>query len=153
MKHVSTNFLRGFVFLLGVVVIGLCIFVLPIGIVSKADAVYRPLLLGLYVTAIPFFIALYQALQLLNFIDHDLAFSKFSVSALKVIKYCAIAIGIGFAAALPYAFAIGNRHAPGVMAVDSVVVFCSMVFAVFAAVLQKLLQDGLEIKSENDLTV
>jgi hypothetical protein len=32
-------------------------------------------------------------------------------------------------------------------------VFASMVIAVFAAVLQKLLQNAMDIKSDNDLTV
>ncbi|MER2256900.1 MAG: DUF2975 domain-containing protein, partial [Priestia megaterium] len=34
-----------------------------------------------------------------------------------------------------------------------VVPFASLVIAVFAAVLQKLLQEAIHIKSENDLTV
>lgn len=43
--------------------------------------------------------------------------------------------------------------APGVIFVGLVVPFTSMVIAVFAAVLQKLLQEAINIKSENDLTV
>jgi hypothetical protein len=34
-----------------------------------------------------------------------------------------------------------------------VVIFASMVIAVFAAVLQRLLQEAIDIKSENDLIV
>jgi hypothetical protein len=32
-------------------------------------------------------------------------------------------------------------------------IFASMVIAVFAAVLQRILQEAIDIKSENDLTV
>ena len=37
--------------------------------------------------------------------------------------------------------------------VGLVIIFASMVIAVFAAVLQRLLQEAIDIKSENDLTV
>jgi Protein of unknown function (DUF2975) len=43
--------------------------------------------------------------------------------------------------------------APGVIFVGLVVPFASMVISVFAAVLQKLLKEAIDIKSENDLTV
>ena len=36
---------------------------------------------------------------------------------------------------------------------DLVIIGASMVIAVFAAVLQRLLQEAIDIKTENDLTV
>ena len=43
--------------------------------------------------------------------------------------------------------------APGIILIGLVLIFASMVIAVFAAVLQRLLQEAIDIKSENDLTV
>ena len=43
--------------------------------------------------------------------------------------------------------------APGIILIGMVVIFASMVIAVFAAVLQRLLQEAIDIKSENDLIV
>ncbi|MGO4375941.1 DUF2975 domain-containing protein, partial [Paenibacillus sp. MCAF20] len=43
--------------------------------------------------------------------------------------------------------------APGIILVGMVLIFASLVIAVFAAVLQKLLKEAIDIKSENDLTV
>jgi hypothetical protein len=43
--------------------------------------------------------------------------------------------------------------APGLILVGMVPIFTSLVIAVFAAVLQRLLQEAIDIKSENDLTV
>lgn len=43
--------------------------------------------------------------------------------------------------------------APGIIVIGLVIIFASMVIAVFAAVLQKLLKEAIDIKSENDLTV
>jgi hypothetical protein len=74
MKRGSTIFLRGVVLLLGAIVLALCAFALPIGIKNDEAGYYRPILLGLYVPAIPFFGALYQTLKLLGYIDKNQAF-------------------------------------------------------------------------------
>ncbi len=42
---------------------------------------------------------------------------------------------------------------PSFIPIGLVIIFASMVIAVFAAVLQRLLQEAINIKSENDLTV
>ncbi len=43
--------------------------------------------------------------------------------------------------------------APGIIIIGMIMIFASLVIAVFAAVLQRLLKDAIDIKSENDLTV
>lgn len=108
----------------------------------------------LYAAAIPFYFALYQAFKLLSYIDQNKAFSELSVRALKNIKYCAITISILFAAGMPLFYLIAEMDdAPGIILIGLVLIFASMVIAVFAAVLQRLLQEAIDIKSENDLTV
>lgn len=154
MKQGSTLVLKGVVILIGMVVLALCIFVLPRGISSDRTGDYRPILLGMYVTAVPLFFALFQTLKLLKYIDMNKAFSESSVKALKYIKYCAITISVMYAVGMPYIFLVADRDdAPGVVALGFVIIFASIVVATFAAVLQKLLQEALAIKSENDLTV
>jgi hypothetical protein len=154
MKRGSTLFLRGVVLLIALVVLALCLFVLPAGLMSDNTGYYRPLLAGLYLPAVPFFFALYQAWRLLDFIDKNKAFSKLSVEALQRIKYCALIISGLYAAGMPYIFYVGDRDdAPGAVAIGLVIVGASFVIATFAAVLQKLLESGRKIKSENDLTV
>ena len=154
MKRGSTIFLRLVVWVLGLFVLGICIFVLPVGIATDQTGAYRPILLGLYIPAIPFFYALYKALKLLDYIDKNKAFSVFSVKALMNIKVCAVLITSFFVMGLPYIFVVADMDdAPGVVAAALVIVFASTVIATFAAVLQKLVQNGLDIKSENDLTV
>ncbi|MEI7621516.1 MAG: DUF2975 domain-containing protein, partial [Candidatus Moraniibacteriota bacterium] len=152
----STLFLKGVIVLLGAVVFFVCLFVLPPMIKAEMGSAlsYSPLLLGLYVTAVPFFFALHQALRLLGYIDKNNAFSQASVKTLKLIKYCAIIISILFATAMPYAFYVANgNNTPGIIMLGMVVVFSSIVIATFAAVLQKLLQNAAKIKSENDLMI
>lgn len=108
----------------------------------------------LYVTALPFYFALYQAFKLLSYIDKNKAFSGLSVRALKNIKYCAVTISIFYAAGMPVFYLMAEiDDAPGIIVIGLVIIFASMVIAVFAAVLQKLLKEAIDIKSENDLTV
>ena len=154
MKKAPTFFLRAVIYLIGVVILGLCVFVLPLGIMSDATGMYRPILIGMYVPAIPFFIALYQSLKLLRYIDTNTAFSDLSVQALKNIKYCGIAVSALYALGMPYIVYVADQDdAPGAVAIGLTIIFTSAVIAVFSGLLQQLLQKAIEIKSENDLTV
>lgn len=146
------------VILMGVPVLALCLFGLyqlmsnPVN-PDYAQIIY-PILIGIYVAAIPFFIALAQAFKLLNYIDKNQSFSELSVKALKNIKFCAVTISGLYVVILPFVFLVADLDdAPGLVIVGMVPVFASMVIAVFAAVLQRLLQEAIHIKSENDLTV
>lgn len=154
MNRGSTILLRTAVLFIGLVVLALCIFALPAGIRTDNVGGYRNILLGLYVPAVPFFYALYQAMKLLGYIDKNKAFSDLSVKALGIIKYCALIITGLFAAGMPYIFQVADMDdAPGVVAIGLIIIGASFVIATFAGVLQKLLRQAIEIKSENDLTV
>ncbi|MGM0838042.1 MAG: DUF2975 domain-containing protein [Bacillota bacterium] len=156
----ETFFLKFVVVLMGLPVLALCIFVLPeiaeffAELNPKLDFLQYPFLIGLYVTAIVFFAALYQTLKLLSYIDKNEAFSELSVRALKIIKYCAITISAFYVVFMPIIYLMAEvDDAPGMILIGMVIIFGCMVIAVFAAVLQKLLKNAIDIKSENDLTV
>lgn len=163
MKRGSTLFLKLAIMVIGIPVLALCIFLLP-QIVGEAieqaknDSTLGYIVLGIlmimYLSAIPFYFALYQAFRLLNYIDENKAFSHISVLALKKIKNCAITISGFYLVALPFVYYIAEwSDAPGLILIGMVIVGASIVIAVFAAVLQRLLQEAIKIKSENDLTV
>ncbi len=150
----STVLLRIAVSIIGLAILAVCIFILPAGIAHENTGGYKPILLGLYVTAVPFFIAVYQVLKLLSCIDRGNAFSKASVKALKIIKYCALLIGMMYAAGMPYIYLVADYDdAPGVLLIGLIIAFASLTLSVLAAVLQRLLESAMAIKSENDLTV
>jgi hypothetical protein len=154
MKPSSTLILKSVLVILGLAAIACCIFVIYLSLASDTVGYYKPILIGMVVPAIPFLIALFQAYKLLGLIDQSKAFSNLSINILKKIKYCAITIAAMYAAGMPYIFYAADRDdAPGVVAIGFIIIFASIVIATFAAVLQKLLQDALDIKSENDLTV
>lgn len=153
-EKTPTLFLRLVIYALGLIVLGLCLIALPLGLASDNTGYYKPILIGLYIPAIPYFIALFQAVKLLDNIDSKQAFSESSVGAFKKIKLCALFISAMFLIGSPYVFYAADRDdAPGVLLVDLIILGISFVVAVFAAVMQKLFQTAVDIKAENDLTV
>lgn len=156
----ETLFLKVAVILMGLPALALCAFGLPALAIDAADGsremayVLYGLMAMLGATAIPYFIALFQAFRLLIYIDGGKVFSQQSVEALKRIKYC----GIGFSAVcflgMPLFYIMAELDdAPGVILVGAVFVFAPLVIAVFAAVLQKLLQAAIDLKMEQELTI
>jgi hypothetical protein len=108
----------------------------------------------MYIASIPFFVALYQAFRLLGFIDKNKVFSQVSVEAIRNIKYCALAT-IGFLVlAIFYIRVLAHGDdAAGATMMGLVAIFTSAVIATAAGIFQKLLQNAVDMKSENDLTV
>jgi hypothetical protein len=154
MKHGSTLFLRLAIILIGLFVLTLCVYVLPLVISDDNTGYYKPLLMALYIPAIPFFWAVYQGLRLLRYIDTNNAFSVASVKAFQAIKYCGVVIGAFFMVMSPYAYKVADMDdAPGVLLIHLVITGASFVIAAFSSLLQKLVQNAVDIKSENDLTV
>jgi hypothetical protein len=158
MKRGSTLFLKTAVILRGIPVLALCIFGLPWLANNPVNPDYAhilyPILIGMYVSVIPFFVALYQAFKLLSYIDKNQSFSELSIKALKNIKFCAMTISGLYVVIMPFVYLVADLDdAPGLIIIGMVPIFASMVIAVFAAVLQRLLQEAIDIKSENDLIV
>ncbi|MCI0707373.1 MAG: DUF2975 domain-containing protein [Ignavibacteriae bacterium] len=154
MKQGSTLFLKTVIYLIGIAVLAICI-AFTTAVATKAGGeLFLPVLIIMYVTMIPFFVALYQTLKLLGYIDENKVFSELSVKALKNIKYCAVAISAVYAAGMPFIISVADKDdAPGGAAFGVMVILASTAVAAFAAVLQKLVQNGLDMKSENELTV
>jgi len=112
-----------------------------------------PFLTYVYIASIAFFVALYQAFKLLGYIGANEVFSPRSVKALRTIKYCAIAI-IGFVAVsvIFMMFADKDDRPAGVF-MRILIAFPSIVVATAAAIFERILQNAVDLKSENDLTV
>jgi hypothetical protein len=112
-----------------------------------------PFLAYVYIGSIPFFLALYQAIKVLGYYRQNKVFSQSAVKALRIIKYCALAI-IGFVIGAEV-FIMSNSdddRAGGVM-MGLFIIFGSVVIAAAAAMFERILQNAVDIKSDNDLTV
>ena len=92
-------------------------------------------------------------LWVLGYVRQNKIFSQASVKALRTIKYCAIAI-IGFVAVSVVFIVFGDKddRPPGVF-MRILITFPSIVIVTAAAMFERILQNGVDLKSENDLTV
>ena len=159
MKRISTLFLQAVIVLIGMVVLALLIW-LPLteGRATNLDllSIYAdPFILYGYAASIAFFVALYKAFKLLGYIGQNKVFSPNSVGALKSIKYCAIVLSILIVMAGLYIKVSHHKDddPAGFLAICMVTTFASVVVATAAAIFEKILQNAIDMKSENDLTI
>lgn len=159
MKRISTVFLQVVVVLISIGALAILIW-LPLteGRATNLDLfnIYSdPFILYGYAASIAFFVALYKAFKLLGYIRQNKVFSSNAVGALKSIKYCAIVLSILIVTAGLYIKAAHNQDddPAGFLAICIVTTFVSIVVATAAAIFEKILQNAMDMKSENDLTI
>jgi hypothetical protein len=114
-----------------------------------------PFILYGYAASIVFFVALYKAFKLLGYIGQNKVFSSSSVKTLKSIKYCAIVLSIFIVSAGLYIRLFHNKEddPAGFLALCILTTFVSIVVATAATIFGKVLQNALDMKRENDLTI
>ena len=156
MKPRSTVFLQAVIVLIGIVTLAIMIrFPLTEGRAENLNlfSIYLdPFILYGYAASIAFFIALYKAFKLLGYIGQNKVFSPNSVKALRSIKHCAIVLSILIVAAGIYIriFHAKDDDPAGFLAICIVTTFVSIIVATAVAVFEKILQNGMDIKSENE---
>jgi len=156
MKPRSTVFLQAVIVLIGIVTLAIMIrFPLTEGRAENLDlfSIYLdPFILYGYAASIAFFVALYKAFKLLGYIGQNKVFSLNSVKTLRSIKHCAIVLSILIVAAGIYIriFHAQDDDPAGFLAICIVTTFVSIIVATAVAVFEKILQNGIDIKSENE---
>jgi hypothetical protein len=104
-----------------------------------------PFLAYAYTASIPFFVALYQAFKVLGYAGQDKVFSQASVTALRTMKFCALAI-IGFVVSGEIIFILFNNsddRAGGVF-MGLLISFGALVMAAAAAMFEGILRNAVE---------
>ncbi len=159
MKRISIVFLQAVVVLFGIVALTILIrFPMTEGRAQNLDLFsiyFDPFILYGYASSIAFFIALYKAFRLLGYIRQNKLFSQTAVKTLRSIKYCAIVLGILIAMAGLYIKIFHNKDddPAGFLAMCIVMIFLNIAVATAVAVLEKILQNAVDMKTENDLTI
>jgi len=158
MKRSSTVFLQIVIVLIGIGALALMLWEPHIegrNVHATLFEIYfkDPFLAYAYIASIPFFVAVYQAFKMLGYAGQNRIFSQPAVQALRTIKLCAMAI-IGFVAVGEIFIMLSNSddRAGGVF-MGILITFGSVVIATAAAMFERILQNAVDIKSENDLTV
>jgi len=158
MKRSSTAFLQTVIVLIGLGALALLLWEPHLEGRNAHATTFQiyfkdPFLAYAYVASIPFFAALYQAFKVLGYARQNKAFSQAAVRALRTIKFCAIAI-IGFVVVGEVFIMLheSDDRAGGVF-MGILITFGSVIIATAAATFEWILQNAVELKSENDLTV
>lgn len=158
MKKSSTIFLQVVIVLIGIGALALLLWEPHIeGRNAHATLVqiyfHDPFLAYAYTASIAFFAGLYQAFKVLGYVRQNRVFSQEAVKALRTIKFSAIAI-IGFVAGAEIFIMFNNSddRAGGVF-MGVLITFGAVVIATAAAMFERILENAVAIKSENDLTV
>ncbi|HTT20148.1 MAG TPA: DUF2975 domain-containing protein [Candidatus Sulfotelmatobacter sp.] len=158
MKRSSTIFLQVVIVLIG---IGALILLLWEPHIEGRNAhatlfqiyFHDPFLAYAYIASIAFFAALYQAFKVLGYVRHNKVFSQEVVRAVRTIKLCALAI-IGFVAVAEIFIMLSNSDdRTGGVFMGVLITFGAVVIAATAAMFERILENAVAIKSENDLTV
>jgi len=112
-----------------------------------------PFLAYAYVASIPFFVGLYHAFKVLGYAGRGKEFSLPAVKSLRTIKYCAITV-VGFVAGGEiFIFSSPSDDRAGGVFMGVLITFAAIVVATAMAILERTLQNAVDMKSENDLTV
>src|SRR5436853_1730781 len=158
MKRSSTIFLQVVIVLIGIGALALMLWEPHIEGRNAHATLFEiyfkdPFLAYAYTASIPFFVALYEAFKVLGYVRQNKTFSQATVKALGTIKYCAIAI-IGFVAVGVIFMMFGDSEdRPAGVFMRILITVPSIVVATAAAMFERILQNAVDIKSENDLTV
>jgi hypothetical protein len=159
MKRISIVFLQAVVVLIGIVALIVLIrFPLTEGRAQHLNlfrVYFDPFILYGYATSIAFFVALFKTFKLLGNIRQNKLFSPNSVKTLRSIKYCAVILSILVAAAGIYIKIFHDKgdDPAGFLAMCIVTTFIFVAVATAVAVLEKILQNAVDMKNENDLTI
>jgi hypothetical protein len=151
-KQGSTTFLKVIIFLAGIAVLALCIWLPEIAVRDARvhpDTAYFliPFVVCAYGFCIAFSVALYQAYKLLTYIEKNNAFSELSLKSLRVIKKCAFAviflILLGIVSLMVLAKITGD-DAAGPISLSLMGILVTSIVATFISVLQIPIKNFLE---------
>lgn len=158
MNKFGVNSLRVSVAVVALIILLLCIFWLPymarISAEQNVELAYLryPVLFGMYITTIPFYLGIFHTFKLLSLISKNTAFTEKAYKSLaKINRYTIIEIVLYFIGMI--FLALSKALHPGVFILGSVIIFACFIISVFASVLKALLTKVIEIKNENDYTI
>ena len=159
-NRISTLFLRVAVGTIGLGVLALCVYLLPL---MWTDAykewpehgyAVRAVVAAMYISTVPFYIGIYKGWRVLDDIDKGQPFSLPPVKALQAIAYCAGSISFVYVLSLPFFYIWAQQvDAPGLMVIGLFLTGMPLIISVAVGILQRLLAEAVIAKNENDLTV
>lgn len=158
MKKSSTGFLQIVIVLIGLATLALMLIESHFEGRNAHATLFEiyfkdPFLAYAYIASIPFFTALYHAFKILGYAGENNAFTKTAVDALRLIKRCGIAM-ICFAAGGATIILIqeSDDRPPGIM-MSALILLIALVITASASLFERISQNAVDLKSENELTI
>lgn len=150
--------LKASLVIVSIIILMLCIFWLPymarstVELFPEVSYLKYPILFGIYLTCIPFYIGIFQTFKLLRLIEKEDAFTDDASKSLRVITLSSICVIVLYIMGIVY-LDIENALPPGLVLLGLTIIFAAFIIAVFSATLKALLIKVIKIKNENDLTI
>lgn len=148
----SAVFLQAIVVLIGVVALALLLWE-PHLEGRNAHATFfeiyfkDPFLAFAYVASVPFFVALFQAFNLLGYAGEGKVFSSAAVRPLRIIRTCATASVLFAAAGIAFIMLAPSDDRAGGVAIGILIAFGASVVAAAAGMLERMVQAGVDLKA------
>ncbi|RZT23548.1 DUF2975 domain-containing protein [Fictibacillus sp. BK138] len=152
-KRGSAIFLKVIIFMVGIAMLTLCIYWMPVltirDVKAHPDGDYSiyPLLVCAYGICIAFSFSLFQVYKLLTFIEGNNAFSESSLNSLKVIKKCAftaIFFIVLLIISLKVISSISGDDSAGPISISLMSILATSIIIAVVDVLQKPLKSFLD---------
>lgn len=152
MIHTSTKFLQALTVFVGVSVFAFMLyFPLTEGRAQDLDLfqIYLdPFILYGYTSSLVFYYALYQAFLFFGLVNKNEVFSLKSINVVKRFKQCVLLliVLIVLAGLFIKLFHHQDDDPAGFLAISLVAIFITIVISALAAVLEKIIQQGIDLK-------
>lgn len=148
-KQKTTQLLKLAIIVISVTILALCILGFYLLSNNPANPNYSyilyPIIISIYLSVIPSYIALYKSFRLLCYISENKYYSQVSIKALNNIKYCAIIISTLYVLIIPFIFLLADKDdAPGAIIIGMFPILASILIALFANYFKKKLQKNIE---------
>lgn len=118
----------------------------------EVDYLFWPCLIFIWVSAVPIYVALWQAWRVCSDIERGNSFSAANVRRLRLIGLLAVVVGLMYTGAM-IALAVPNLLHPGVALMTMLGVFLCYCFAAAGFALSRLAARAGELQQENELTI
>ncbi|WP_410986593.1 DUF2975 domain-containing protein [Bacillus cereus] len=119
---------------------------------ENLKVLYKPFTIFIWITLIPFFIALVLGWLICSDIRSSQSFTVKNANRLKLISILSMVEGTLYVGAVFYLFVVGSYHT-NVLIILLLILFFSIVISIFTSLLSHLVRKASEIKQDNDLTI
>lgn len=118
----------------------------------ELDYMFWPCLIFIWITAIPFYVALYKVWLICQEISKDNSFCLENAKRLKEISKLALSECIFYLIGMIILLSMNLLH-PSVFFMMTFIIFVGVSIGIVSAALSHLVEKASELKNENDLTI